>query len=1022
MKSRYVFSFFVKIKIVLKEKWRLMDVKDKFIKNLHNPPKQYRPIPFWSWNEKLDTDETRRQIKEMERVGIGGYFMHARGGLKTPYMGQEWMENIEAGIDEGRNNLMGAWLYDENGWPSGFGDGKINGLGEEFQQKYLRYEIVQEEKILDNGRTITNQVLDDGQILHFYYDVNPFYVDTLDDKVIKRFLEEIYLPYYERFQKDFGSAMPGFFTDEPQVSRNGIPWSFILEEKYFEVYGQELLPVLPQLFLNIGQYKRTRYQFWHLIQELFVTNFTEQIYNWCDEHNSMLTGHMVLEETLLSQLTSNGAVMPHYEFFHIPGMDWLSRYIGPPTTPLQVSSVSHQLGKKQILSETFALTGWNVTFEELKWMFELQMVRGITQLCQHLEGYSLRGIRKRDYPPSLFYQQPWWDKYRSFNDAVSRIVMILAEGEVNFNVLVIHPQSSAWLNFSNSNNHAIEAFYKQFIDVTKALEENHVLFHYGDERILHRHGKVVEESLIIGTQEYAVVIVPPVETLSETTVSLLQEYAENNGNLIWVEKKPSLVGGQKVDGLKTGKGLVDILKKGVDVKRATDITNQLPPEICRISVSDQWGKNIGAILATERSMPEGFDKVACRFYFFANSSLGQGYDGTIRVPGKSVRVFDPQDGSIKNIPYSQEDNEVVLHQYFHPMGSLTIFVGDEELFACEDTIADLSACTALQCQEFDDQWDITIKDPNALTLDYCDFWFDDELQAKDEHISVIQKRALDLQRPVKIGMRFEINVAPNYTPNELWLVIERPDLYKIELNGSEIENEDCGYYKDKSFRKIDISGKLKPGKNVVLLETMFTQSPQVYEQLRKAVVFEAEKNKLTYDHEIEALYLVGDFGVETSGEFTPLSRGALRYKGEFLITPAPDKVYLGDLTPQGLPFFGGTVCLRKQITLKEHEIKGRSLKLKDKMANIVGVRINGKYLKDIYWRPYEVNLEGFLKAGENIIELELTGSLRNLLGPHHLEEGESYAVAPPCFFKEPNVWGNSPWNDNYCFVRFGVTV
>ena len=54
-----------------------------FLGSLRDPPRSYRPIPFWSWNEKLRTDETRRQIMEMDRVGIGGYFMHARSGLQT---------------------------------------------------------------------------------------------------------------------------------------------------------------------------------------------------------------------------------------------------------------------------------------------------------------------------------------------------------------------------------------------------------------------------------------------------------------------------------------------------------------------------------------------------------------------------------------------------------------------------------------------------------------------------------------------------------------------------------------------------------------------------------------------------------------------------------------------------------------------------------------------------------------------------------------------------------------------------
>ena len=33
---------------------------------LKNPPKKYRPIPFWSWNEKLEEKETARQIEIMD--------------------------------------------------------------------------------------------------------------------------------------------------------------------------------------------------------------------------------------------------------------------------------------------------------------------------------------------------------------------------------------------------------------------------------------------------------------------------------------------------------------------------------------------------------------------------------------------------------------------------------------------------------------------------------------------------------------------------------------------------------------------------------------------------------------------------------------------------------------------------------------------------------------------------------------------------------------------------------------------
>ncbi len=71
---------------------------------------------------------------------------------------------------------------------------------------------------------------------------------------------------------------------------------------------------------------------------------------------------------------------------------------------------------------------------------------------------------------------------------------------------------------------------------------------------------------------------------------------------------------------------------------------------------------------------------------------------------------------------------------------------------------------------------------------------------------------------------------------------------------------------------------------------------------------------------------------------------------------------------------------------------------------------------------YRADLGDALGSGETVFEIELTGGLRNLLGPHHLQEGESYAVAPPSFYKEPSVFGCAPWDDDYCFVEFGVCL
>ena len=982
-----------------------------------DPPKRYRPIPFWSWNEKLSVPETRRQIALMDEAGIGGYFMHARGGLQTPYMGEDWMANIAAGIDEARQREMGAWAYDENGWPSGFGDGKVNGLGEQYQQKYLRYEIVDEQARREDGRTIAHLPTEDGRWWHFYYDVNPFYVDTLDAEVARLFLETIHEAYAERFADDLGQAMPGFFTDEPQISRNGIPWSLTLPAAYQQIHGEDLLQLLPELFVETGSYQRTRYRFWHLVQELFVTNFTERLYDWCEEHNCQLTGHMVLEETLLSQITSNSAVMPHFEFFHIPGMDWLGRHINPPTTPLQVSSVAHQLGTRQILSETFALCGWNVSFEELKWIYEWQCVRGITQLCQHLEGYSLRGIRKRDYPPSMFYQEPWWDQYRFFNDYVSRLGLLLAEGEVAFDVLVLHPQSSGWLCYNDADNADIGALNDGFMRVIETMEAAHVPFHLGDERILRRHASVDGNTLAVGTQSYCAVVVPPCRVLSRSTLSLLQTYVQNGGCLVWVGEQPTLVEGEPCE------DLTALTRMGTRVNAPRELSQALPATLTTISVADEQGDEIEAIAVTQRKLQALGPLGPCAFYYFVNSDVDHDYVAKLSLPGGgAVRVM-LEDGTLQPLAFRAEDGRVTIEHTFPRRGSLALAVTDDAASVADIGSPPATVSELLPARHLAGPWQIELLDDNVLTLDYCDIWIDGELEAEHEHISVVQERCLNRKKPVQLKLRFEVEVAEDWTPEgPLYLVMEQPSLSRIQINSEPVEQRDCGHYRDTSFRKIDIAGRLQSGQNEIILETTFQQRPEVYENLAKARAFEAEKNKLTYDSEIEAIYLVGSFGVQTPGTFEALPRKAMRYRGPFVIGTPPTEADPRDLTPQGLPFFNGTVRLTKRVTLGADEIHHRAFALEDIRGHIVRLKVNGRPIARWFWRPYRADLGDALVPGENVLEIELTGGLRNLLGPHHLQDGESYAVAPPSFYKEPSVFGCAAWDDDYCFVEFGVCL
>ena len=107
-----------------------------------NIPNKYKAFPFWSWNDELEEEELIKQIDWMHNNGIGGFFMHARGGLTTPYLGEKWFKCVEACLKRAKELGMEAYAYDENGWPSGFAGGELL-KEEENRDSYLSYSIGQ---------------------------------------------------------------------------------------------------------------------------------------------------------------------------------------------------------------------------------------------------------------------------------------------------------------------------------------------------------------------------------------------------------------------------------------------------------------------------------------------------------------------------------------------------------------------------------------------------------------------------------------------------------------------------------------------------------------------------------------------------------------------------------------------------------------------------------------------------------------------------------------------------------------
>ena len=82
-----------------------------------------------------------------------------------------------------------------------------------------------------------------------------------------------------------------------------------------------------------------------------------------------------------------------------------------------------------MLSETYGCSSWEFTFEGQKWVGDWQYVLGVNLRCQHLALYTLRGCRKRDYPPAFNYNTTWWKYNGVVEDYFARVGRVLTEGE-----------------------------------------------------------------------------------------------------------------------------------------------------------------------------------------------------------------------------------------------------------------------------------------------------------------------------------------------------------------------------------------------------------------------------------------------------------------------------------------------------------------------------------------------------------------------------------------------------------------
>ena len=1004
--------------------------------NFRNPPNAYREVPFWSWNDILEPDELKRQIRLIQQGGWGGFFMHARIGLRTPYMGKQWLEAVEASIAEARQLGLGAWLYDEDKWPSGFAGGLSVASEPDFRASYLickvddRPALLKERLVAYAAREVEGRLVDltanslpafdhpADRVIQFYVQTLPLgdtnwfngfsYLNLLNPDAVKEFISSTHEVYARQAGQDFGETVPGLFTDEPctyfRVNQAAnpaasLPWERRLPQIFQQRRGYDLLEHLPSLYFDHGDYVRVRCDYWRTVTELFVENYTSQVHDWCTNHNLVFTGHFMSEDTLLTQIQWGlAAAMPHYAHMDYPGVDKLGRQIGKMygtiLTVKQLDSAVCQTGKSRALIENYALSAQNFAHRGRKWLGDWGAVLGANFHNLHLALYSMRGERKRDCPPNLSFQQPWWPENRLISDYIARLSYILSQGKRVTDILVIHPMGSAWAAYKPGASAGVEALDRRLDALLTCLLQNQRDFHLGDELMM-LPGQPCQASvevlagqpprLVLGQMAYSLVIVPPGITLQSHTIAKLAEFQAAGGPLLVLEPRPDHVDGRKSPHQLLPRATVTTL---ADLPARLD--ELLPFDVRVATRPDVWVHHRRAAQS--------------ELYFLANTSLEEGGEAEVQLRGFGrLESWDLASGDVRELS-GRIVNGVTTLRLDLPPGGSQLLVLQHGADLCLDQDAPVPVVTRF----LEGSWDLELRlsDPNSLTLDLAEIALPDQDLSRPADLDRFDKtvwgrplpvleahRQLALQgvgTPFALRFQFESAILPQ---GSLGLVIESPEHFEITLNGSPVSStnqasiepiEAIGWWIDPSFRRLEIGGLVRKGTNQVILRGHFRT-----------------------DSEIESIYLTGAFGV-SSRRVREESRcnGMVfdRYRSAFRLTRLPrhaasDPLSGIDLTRGGLPFYAGRVRLGQDF---DWDAGACPAWLEFGALNAAAARVwvNGQDCGATAWAPFRVEIGAALRRGRNRIEVELSGTLRNLLGPHHLAGGEQEYTGPDSYRSE----------------------
>lgn len=989
-----------------------------FPESFLSPPDFYRGTDFWMLNDKLEDEELIRQLREMKKAGVYSVIARTYIGLKSDYPGPEFKKKMRLVVDTATELGMKIVLQ------AGYMPEAVLGLPEEFALTNLvpqrRGEAAPEGGVL---------LGEEGDLAVWAVNSKTF-LNMFSAPAVDFYVKQSYEEMWRDFFADFGRGVFSIWVDEPSYHQNLLPYPSCLEEIYRERWGDELRPHVSELYLDVGDYRRTRYRYRRILADLFETGYFAKVAAWCRAHGVWFSGHLMTEDTLRWQIRRSAATMPYYKYFDMPGLDYLTTQMHWRndeiknqngdyafqeqffTTALQCTSAARQAGKEHILCEMYGVTSEDLNFRDQKHIFDFFAFSGVNHRSVHGFFYSLHGRGKRAYPSHVNYYQPYFKDYKKLTDTVWRTSYFISQGKPTEDILLLHPLETAFRSFAGeqsahprpASDGEVDVLDALFLEAEIALTSHRHAFDLGDEGTLALWGKVIGGEgaplLEVGKCRYRTVVLPYITTLRPTTYRLLSEFLAEGGEVILLGRRPA-----ELDATPAALPDLDGARFTPDTQGLLSLLPAAPAYLAAEDTSTVF----------LRRRREG-EVEYCHLF---NCDCAEGKNGVLRLGGHlSATAFDPTTGDVRPLFTEFDGEDTLITAPLTAGGNLLFLTRPATKAAPPRLLAErripLPALFAVAERN----------ERNALLLEFCRYRLRDG--AMQEEIPILALHEKLVKEDYHGPLTQEFTVVCDVPLAGTHLALEDAAEHRITLDGVPVPSSVDGYHLAKSFETVPLPA-LSAGAHTLAITRDFVPLSRYKSAITS--LFEHQKGS-----ELENVYLLGDFAVRATAEAT--LTGARRYNRHFALTAEP-RLSRGNLTDEGYPFYAGEIQLKTAVTLPALPAKCKAyLSFGTVHACLVSATVNGKEGGFCAWEPYEIDVTEAFREGENEIVLSLTNTLHNLIGPFHRPRGVLGAawggyVSPNLpwvgITAEDPLWylhrtpDTAAWTDSYLLRPLGVS-